>query len=206
MKPIEPCLSFAAQKYLNATEVHLSRMIAHIGRHDEINPDAQQFYESFAKALSKFQHDVPVEFRSVLRVLRDGPGEYRLVSTYRSSATKAPTVLATVQFDPVAPPALARSSCLNATHRLRDALAARPHLSLTCLLQPLQSLIDTLFGAGWKNTVSLDTQNYLLIALGKEGGVTGSCVTIAVEFDNFEAETKAIREFHESKDKPDGNH
>lgn len=207
MQPLEPGLSFAAQKYLNYCELHLTRVIDHLARRadTELHADAKQFHEQFVMALMKFQKDVPVERRSVLHISEDGEDFYQILSTYRTNEQESPAIIATIQFERFARRALTHSSCLNATHRLQAVLAERPHLSLVCLLQPVQSLIDALFAAGWKNTVSAVTPDYVLITLAKEGhpGNEGRAIHFAVHLDNLEADTTAIKEYHAKKEVPD---
>lgn len=201
MQPLEPGLSFIAQRYMNHVDVHLSRFIhAFQSRSNRERDVCKQYYQLLSKNLAVFQRDIPIERRVVLHLGEPEKDTLKLLSVYRNPV---PNELVSIQLERNPPPSYSQSSCLGGPKALQRALDEHPELSLTCLLNPVQGLMADLKEAGWKTTIDFSPAS-------TEGETVMICLsdgTVAVHFiiniHQFQAETAAIKEYHANKDKVD---
>lgn len=199
MQPLEPGLSFIAQKYLNHSELRLTRFISHYRRLStlEVNSTVKFYYETMANNLKTFQDEVPLIQRAVLQLIHGAGNTLRFESTYRQTDDVPSGVLATVQLDREPRMDLSEVTPLGQVHILNYIRDNYPDLSLTCILRPIQGLADDLLKAGWVTTTYVDAQDshVLVLSDGKY------CVYITINIADFAADTAAIKEYHANKGK-----
>lgn len=200
MQPLEPGLSFIAQRYMNHIDVHLSRFISALQSRSnrEQHESCKQYYQLLSKNLSVFQGTVPVVSRVVLHLSEPEKDTLQLLSAYRDSV---PVELVSIQLERFPSPAHSQSSTLGDPKALRRALDERPELSLTCLLNPVFGLMDDLKEAGWKTTIDFSpsvAEGETVMTCMSDGNVA---VFFAISIHQFQADTAAIKEYHANKDK-----
>jgi hypothetical protein len=199
MAPLEPGLSFIAERYLNHVDNHLSRFIHHFRRHEELHHSARTYYSCLTNCLDAFQKEVPAEQRSVLFLSEPEADVLKMLSVYRQTGTGNGNQLVSLQFERFPQPIHSQSSDLGPPKMLRKALEENPGLSLTCLLNPVRDLMDTLTKMDWKTTIDANTGSQVITCM-TDGKVA---VFIDVAIAEFEADTAAIKEYHANKEHKD---
>lgn len=195
MKPLEPNPSFIVQRYLNHLDNFLTRLTNHFRKREEFHRSARLYYDLLAKNLESFQKDVPVVQRAVLSLTSLDQDHLVFKSVYRQTPDFISPELASVQFERFPDDAKSKSSSLGDPVILRKALAENPHLSLTCLLNPILGLMEDLKKAGWVTTVDCRAGDTIVTVMTERK----VAVYITVYLAEFEADTAAIKEYHASK-------
>lgn len=201
MQPLEPGLSFIAQRYLNHVDLNLTRHIHHYRKLGNNQPTSsiRQYYSLLADQLQLFQNLVPVEQRAVLTVNESAEDLLRFNSVYRLVESGPPAQLVEFQLERSPMQHQVDNSDLGSPVILKKALEDRPHLSLTCLLKPVVGLMEALSAAGWKTIADANTGKVAFTAL-TDGKVIAYITT---NLEAFEEDTLAIQEYHANKGKTD---
>lgn len=198
MQPLEPGLSFIAQRYLNHIDNYLTRLISHFRHREELHRTARFYYDTLANNLEKFQESVPPERRAVLSLIEQERDYLLLQSVYRQTPDFKAPVLATVEFDRFPDAAKSKSCSVGDPVILRKTLEENPQLSLTCLLKPVLGLMEDLRKAGWVTTIDCRAGKTIMTVMTDRN----VAVYFATMLDELEADTAAIKAYHASKGHP----